>query len=89
MAMSGMGADCPMAGAMTADDCQQNCCAQAQQQAVVLPALVSKLDARLIAPASALLATSLADSQDLALRNAFLAEASSPPLYLLHQVFRI
>ncbi len=89
MAMGGMGANCPMAGQMAAIDCSQDCCAQTHPQAIVLPALVTKLQFALLASPSAASAATFPAGTDFASRSPVTDEASSPPLYLLNQVLRI
>jgi hypothetical protein len=89
MTMSGMGADCPMASQMAANSCAQNCCAQAQPQAVVLPAAVKELHLAVLASPAAFSAETCASGPDFARRAAVAAESDTPPLYLLNQVFRI
>ncbi len=87
MAMSSMGADCPMAGSMTAGDCPQDCCALGHAQAAAPPIAVEKLSAAAATPAPARIAPT-ADPAAF-LRAVAVRRTESPPLYLLHQVFRI
>jgi len=87
--MSGMGADCPMANQMAAGNCLRDCCAKIHPQAIVLPAVVTKLHFGLPASLSAVSAEIVAARTDFAPRPPVTAETDPPPLYLLNQVFRI
>lgn len=89
MAMSGMGADCPMAGQMAAGGCPQDCCASAIAQAVTLVAAPERL--RLVAAASppVVAAEVAVHGRAPTVFAETEARASSPPPYLLNRVFRI
>ena len=89
MAMSGMGADCPMANQMATGNCLHDCCARIQPQAIVLPAVVTKLHFSLLASHFAVSAEFVAAGTDIAPQPPVTAETDPPPLYLLNQVFRI
>jgi len=97
MGMDGMGPNCPMnhpaAGSasrgMASSDCPQNCCGHAFAQAMAPGATSDKL--KLIAAAAALAQPGLISFADPLLRPLANLEPqfSSPPRYVLNQVFRI
>lgn len=89
MLMSGMGADCPMAGPMAASDCPQNCCAHAVAQAIAT--VVAAENLKTAAHTTALATPIEVGTTRLAAAHggAIGARVESPPLYLLNQVFRI
>lgn len=89
MAMSGMGADCPMASQAATEACAPDCCAAALPQTIAVLAAAEKR--QLNGPAPALRPfVAAAGAEAAPLRQAPLAApAASPPLYLLHRVFRI
>lgn len=90
MAMNGMGADCPMASSgMATSACSQSCCTQAAPQAA--PPLIAreKLNIAALAPALAVHAAACLAGPAAVLPPPVESAASSPPTYLLNQVFRI
>lgn len=89
MVMSGIGTDCPMASQMAAGNCLQDCCARIDPQSIVLPAVVTKLNFGQPASPSVASSENTTPETNFALRALVGTGASSPPLYLLVQVFRV
>jgi hypothetical protein len=89
MAMDGMGADCPMAGLASANECSPNCCTRVFPQALAPFVTSEKLR---LALSIAFIALPVAPATAKASAASFTrieTRSASPPLYILNQVFRI
>jgi hypothetical protein len=89
MTMNSMGSDCHMAGKTTTGNCPQNCCSQSLPQAFafVTTPIEHHLSA-LTAPSALPFAIAAAEFH-FSVRLPIDRRATSPPAYLLNQVFRI
>ena len=89
MGMARMDPGCPMSHALAAADCSPDCCNRAQPQAIVIPgAPANSKTAAPVTPGLRLLAIEITGSS-VQPEPVLLVVASSPPLYLRLQVFRI
>lgn len=84
-----MSADCLMASSMAASDCPQNCCAHGLAQAIAPPVAAEKLSLPATTPAPALAGITPPADAAAPLQDVATPLTESPPLYLLHRVFRI
>jgi hypothetical protein len=89
MAMTDMGPDCPMSGAMAAAECPLTAYLHAIPQSVASVAATGRPKAEPPASAHGAAPVMPLAHRTLVALNATAAEASSPPLYILHRVFRI
>jgi hypothetical protein len=87
--MTDMGPDCPMSGAMAADACPLTAYLYAIPQSVASVAATGRPKAEPPASAHGAAPAMPPAHRSLVALDAMAAEASSPPLYLLNQVFRI
>jgi hypothetical protein len=90
MAMSEMGADCPMASQHMMDaGCLQTCCARAGLQTFAPAVGAGKLRAGVAAVPLAQLVTVLPANRITGFGRASEVRGESPPRYIVNQVFRI
>lgn len=89
MATNTMGLDCPMGNQMDASNCGQDCCAKAVPQAVVFAATPEKLKLVVAGSPAPVVVEAFAPRQALAVNARDDTRATSPPRYILDQVFRI
>src|SRR5579863_10524392 len=89
MGMAEMGADCPMGQSLATADCSQDCCNRAQSPAVVVPGVPVKPTVLAIALHFERLTAMSTAKTDSTPELASSRVASSPPLHVLHCLFRI
>ena len=88
MAASEMGPDCPMAGAASASNCPENCCSQPSLLKVL--AWAHPVRPKLRNLPTAIMPPAIAAAKPVqALARPINPSASSPPRFILFQVFRI